>query len=91
MREHKYIRNSSDDPAISSTRSEKYVSTNARSHPRAELKASDHSHSHRSKHGMLRRHKTAVNITSIVDCLIPVLLSGFHVGSGGPTPSHCEE
>lgn len=27
------------------------MSSNARSHPRAELKASDHSHSHRSKHG----------------------------------------
>ena len=69
MREHKYSRNSSDDPSITSTRSDKHVSSNARSHPRAELKASDHSHSHRSKHGRF----SGYDIADQVECLVSVV------------------
>ena len=41
MRDHRHGRSSAEDPTISSTRSSKSVSTNARNHPRAELRDSD--------------------------------------------------
>ncbi|CAI8043332.1 hypothetical protein GBAR_LOCUS24050 [Geodia barretti] len=41
MRDHRHARSSAEDPTISSTRSGKSVSTNARNHPRAELRDSD--------------------------------------------------
>ena len=39
-RDHRHARSSADDPTISSTRSSKHVSSNARTHPRAELRDS---------------------------------------------------
>ena len=41
MRDHRHGRSSAEDPTISSTRSGKSVPSNARNHPRAELKDSD--------------------------------------------------
>lgn len=45
QRHHRYGRSSAEDPAISSTKTEKYVSSNARAHPRAERESSGSAHS----------------------------------------------